>query len=124
MKVGQWVRYENVISRFVGFCDCGFCQERGFLEPIFEGCYHYFHNEKEWLKAKQKCIVANTPQELIQVGDLVVTRALNVLPVIKIHNDVELLKSYEDTFRFDVITEISTLTDKDTYKCQWRKSNE
>lgn len=57
---------------------------------------------------------ADTPQELIQVGDIIKMK----------HNDK--LQHISKTSDFvgvplNSITEIHTRTDKDTYKCQWRK---
>ena len=72
IKVGQWVRNNNNIFQFMGYCDCEQCIKRGFQEPILQGTDSEYITDKEWweLFLKQSK-VKDTPKELIQAGDLV-----------------------------------------------------
>ena len=80
MEVGQWVRDDNYIVQFNGYCNCIWCKDRGFEEPILKGkeYYEYITTQKMWDKYLKRVKVADTPQELIEVGDLVETKGEEV----------------------------------------------
>lgn len=97
VKAGQWLRYINFKKETKFYKADGVIEEKKFTVPL-----------ENIIK------VADTPQELIQVGDIIKMK----------HNDK--LQHISKTSDFvgvplNSITEIHTRTDKDTYKCQWRK---
>ena len=114
MKVGQWIRYENNIVQLKGYCDCEQCIKRGFEEPIFSGDV-YVTKISEWVEILKKCKVADTPQELIEVGDLVLfewSDSGKQIGLIELQSDIDFL------IQECTIYKIYTLQVKD-YIYQW-----
>ena len=125
MKVGQWVRHENSLYRLNGFCDCVWCKERGYEEPILKGVdFEYITSDKAWKEFLSKSKVADTPQELIQVGDMIALKHSQALQYVIYITEEGLIETNIPSGYFithEDIQEIWTRTSDNTYTRQWRK---
>ena len=101
IKVGQWFRSGDTL-------------------------YHY--NEDESGILPNYMIIANTPQELIQVGDLVETDIYPLLPVTEVLNDLHINCYCEKFIRVkdgcDIIKIYTPNEDKSVYTLQWEIKKE
>ena len=123
IKVGQYLRHENNIYKFQGYCDCSYCKSRGFKEPILNGVEPEYITTKEWwIEYLEGCKINDMPQDLIQCGDLVqmvnettLEQVRRVLP-----KKIYTTSSYCNR---EFITKIYTPNeDKSQYTLQWEQT--
>ena len=126
MEIGQWVRDDNYIVQFNGYCDCTWCKDRGFEEPILKGkeYFEYITTQKMWDKYLKRVKVADTPQELIQDNDLGFIKEWNSIETLYTSN--EGVYCYMDSKRHFIgknitITKILTPNSNGGYDLQWNE---
>jgi len=110
IKIGQWYRYNNKIRQV----------DEMLVKMANDGVFN--------IKYK----IEDTPQELIEVGDLVelilphdpnIKEKALVLDIDSdyINVDSDYIYTRVAVVKKELITEIWTRINNDTYKCQWRK---
>jgi hypothetical protein len=119
IKVGQWVREDNKyfgrIIKFTGEYSGMYRTKKYDMEQQF--LLDYKHN----LRVNEYCNikVADTPQELIQVGDLIKTTLLNG-HIFEIDSDYWLTDCLKNNV-LKTITAIYTKDEQGNYIKQWEK---
>ena len=127
VKIGQYLRHENNIYEFQGYCDCSSCKNRGFEEPILQGTgFEYITSKEWWLEYLKESKVADTPVELVQTGDLIETEYDGyLLEILNVNKDGSLLTSdYPEEVLIKDIIKILTLNSDGGYDLQYSKEVE
>ena len=106
IKVGQWVRLNNSQLEYVDYL-------------VNDMNNHYYV-----LYTSTISKVADTPQELIEVGDLVFSSNEVVMEVKKTSSILFYSTGYTVGFRKDKIIKILTPNSKGGYDLQWEANNE
>ncbi len=122
MKIeeGKWIRNHGDIFQ-VKYCKCEQCKVRGFLEPIVKYGSHndYITSQKMWDEYIKESVLANTPQELIEVGDLVIFMYEEDTVIFNDIISSELgAKSIQDT----IVLKILTPNANGGYDLQWEEN--
>ena len=127
VRVGQWVRgthkFINDIPRIrflkvdelTKICNW----------PHYKGLHKDAYNKNMYIRKEDIIKIADTPQELIQVGDLVEIGNSNnrVLQVDRLHHDIQCVEFNDIVICYDQITKIFTPNkDKSVYTLQWEQT--
>ena len=128
MNIGDYIRVDNNIYQFKGYCDCHYCISRGFKEPILRGLNDnmYIYNEKDWNKflADKQFTVSSRPRELIEVGDLyeLTSNMTNRKHIFQATNDDSIFKIIKSGSKdIKLVTKILTPNSNGGYDLQWSK---
>ena len=110
IEKGKWLRFKNnKIIKIVSFVTCN-----GEVEEVFDWVKGYYLNH-----ANQISKTADTPQELIEVGDLVEDCNSMVFEITRLHHNIKCLKSNDVDVNYKDITKILTPNSNGGYDLQW-----